>query len=152
MGALTEIEIWDCLKENLAGAADDCEIIARQPSSGPEFVRMRQRLKLCEGACRQLSVWRQDTRWLPLGLKMEQAHQKAREWLHRPSVKSKKLFALLASALRKLARDTEILHKKATGRVGMILPKVQREIRTAGRPMQVPANFQTTTGGILLPK
>lgn len=149
---LSESEIWECLKENLKGAADDCAIIARQPSSGPEFIRLRERLALCEGACRQMSVWRQDTRWLPIGMKFEQAHQKAREWLHRPTVSSKKLFTLLETALRKMQRDTEILHKRATGKVGMILPKPQRgEIRTQGRAVQVPADYALTQSGLVVP-
>lgn len=146
MGALTELEIFACLKENLRGAADDCDIIAKQPASGFYFDRMRKRLKLCEGACRQAAFWREDSRWLTVGLKMEKAHQIARTWLHRPTVKSKKLFTGLAGALRKVERDIHRLETQRTGISGMILPATEAAPLRSGRPVQV-----MTPGGLILP-
>lgn len=137
MTVLTEVEIFACMRENLKGAADDCDMIARFPQSGIAFDRMRGRLKLVEGACRQAAHWRQDARWLQPGLKMEQAHQIARTWLHRPSVQSKKLFKGLAAALRKMLADLERLETAPTHRVGMILPKPQPGPLRQGRPVQV---------------
>jgi hypothetical protein len=147
MSALTEAEIFDCLRENLKGAADDCDLIARFPQSGVAFDRMRKRLKLVEGACRQAAFWREDARWLQPGLKMEQAHQIARTWLHRPSVQSKKLFAGLAAALRRMHADIDRLEAMRAPRLGMILPRLQAptEIRH-GRPVQV-----MTPGGLIVP-
>ena len=107
---------------------------------------MRKRLKLCEGACRQAAFWREDSRWLKVGLKMEQAHQIARTWLHRPTVKSKKLFTSLAAALRKVERDVERLERGRTGIMGMILPTPEAPPLRQGRPVQV-----ITPRGILLP-
>ena len=146
MSALSEIEIFSCLRENLRGAADDCDIIAKQPRSGEMFDRMRKRLKLAEGACRQAAYWREDSRWLQVGLKMEKAHQIARTWLHRPSVKSKKLFIGLAAALRKVEKDIQRLETQRTGIMGMILPEVERAPLRQGRPVQV-----ITPGGLVLP-
>ena len=122
MSDLTENEIFSCLKTNLRSAATDCDIIAKQPVSGVHFDRMRKSLKLVEGACRQAAMWREDARWLQPGLYAEEAHQRARLWLHRPSVSSKKLFTKLGEALRKMLADIEKMEKAATGRSGLILP------------------------------
>jgi hypothetical protein len=146
VSALTEREIFACLRENLRGAADDCDQIAKQPLSGVHFDRMRRRLKLCEGACRQAAFWREDSRWLPIGIKMEEAHQRARTWLHRPTVKSKKLFTKLGDNLRQLARAVDRMETARTGRMGMILPEVQAPPLRQGRPVQV-----ITPGGLILP-
>lgn len=153
MSALTEQEIFDCLKSNLRSAASDCDLIARQPVSGLYFDRMRKSLKLVEGACRQAAYWRQDARWLPLGIKMEEAHQRARIWLHRPTVQSKKLFTKLGDVLRQLLRDVEGLEFLATGRVGAILPKPAAHPLRQGRPVQValPEAARVTAGGIIIP-
>ena len=151
MGALTETEIFDCLKSNLRSAAADCDLIARQPVSGPIFDRMRKSLKLVEGACRQAAYWREDARWLPLGIKMEEAHQRARTWLHRPSVSSKKLFTKLGDVLRQLLRDIERLEFMATGRVGAILPKPQPGPHRDTRPVAVMLPERRSAGGIILP-
>jgi hypothetical protein len=160
MSELTEREIFDCLRTNLRSAAADCDLIARQPISGPIFDRMRKSLKLVEGACRQAAYWREDARWLPLGVKMEEVHQRARTWLHRPTVSSKKLFALLGDVLRKLLRDVDNLEFMATGRTGLILPKAQEPPLRQGRPVQVMLpgmgmredGVETKTpGGIILP-
>lgn len=146
MGALTEAEIFDCLKSNLKSAAADCDFIANFPYAGPTYKRMRTSLKLAEGACRQASYWRQDARWLQPGLQIEEAHQRARAWLHRPSVQSHKLFTKLGAALRRMLFDLERLEKMKTGRVGTILPKPQAAPHVPGRPVQV-----KTPSGLILP-
>jgi len=146
MGALTEQEIFSAMRENLRGAADDCDLIANHPSSGPAFDRMRKRLKLVEGCCRQAAYWREDARWLPMGVKMEQAHQIARKWLHRPTVQAKKLFTGLAAVLRQFADQLDKLQNARSNRVGLILPKPQAAPLRSGRPVQV-----MTPGGVLLP-
>jgi hypothetical protein len=135
MGALTEIEIFDCLVENFRLAVDNCEKLANVPAAGPAYNELRHQLLAIEGACRQASVWREDTRWLAIGMMMHEAHQRAGNWLrgHMP----RKLFGMLADNLRaglKLAQD---YRTKATGRIGMILPEIQRDIRTSGRPVQI---------------
>lgn len=118
---LHEAEILDVLMQNLRSAKSDCEIIARQPRSGLAFIRLRRSLKLAEGACRQAAQWREDARWLKPGLYLEQAHQIARGWLHRPTVQSKKLFTGLAAALGQMLFDLKRLEKMRSGQVGSIL-------------------------------
>lgn len=135
MGALTEIEIFDCMSENLRTAIDDCEKLATVPMKGLVYDRFRKALKLVEGACRQASAWREDTRWLPIGLMMEEAHKRAGEWLRGvvqpdgtrrmiPLGEKHPLFVKLAENLRALLKSVDELRTKKTDRIGMILPQV----------------------------
>lgn len=152
MNHLTEAEIFGRLKDNLRSAAADCDAIANNPQSAVAFTRMRASLKICEDMCRLAAVFRDDARWFTPGLVMEQAHQIARKWLHRPTVQSKKLFTGLAAALRKIHADLGVLETQATGRIGMIVPKPLEGPVRSGRPIQVPQMpFRKTAGGIILP-
>lgn len=137
MGALSEQEIFSCLSENFRLAAEDCEKLARSPRKGPTYSALRDKLELLEGACRQASVWRQDTRWLTIGLYMAKAHELSLEWLRgisagpgRPRVKvaaghMHPLFTKLAENLRAAQVKAEQYRTKATGKIGTILPAVQ---------------------------
>lgn len=134
MGALTETEIFDCLATNLKLAAEHADALAVTPLKGPVYDKLRHELQLIEGACRQASVWREDTRWLPIGKMMAEAHQKAGGWLRGYKVmgtrikfsegEENKLFRLLAANLRALLDAVERLRTRPTGRTGMILPDV----------------------------
>jgi hypothetical protein len=136
MGALTEAEIFDCLTDNFKRAANLCEQLARNPRRGPIYRELRTSLKLIEGACRQASAWREDTRWLKIGLLMADAHKRAGDWLRGVKMANggrMKLaeghlhpcFLGLADNLRAGARKAEEFRHAATGRAGMILPTVQ---------------------------
>ena len=136
MGALTETEIFACLAENLTLAAEECERLAVLPAAGPTYNSLRHRLRLIEGACRQASAWREDTRWLPIGLMMHEAHDRAGNWLR--GFHPRKLFLMLAENLRMLAMTARDLQHNATGRVGMILPEpLASPIKTQDRAVQV---------------
>lgn len=137
MGALSEQEIFDCLTTNFRLAAEDCEKLATRPRKGPTYQALRDKLELLEGACRQASVWRQDTRWLTIGLYMAKAHELSLEWLRgipagpgRPRVKvaaghMHPLFVKLAENLRAAHVKADQFRTKATGKIGTILPTVQ---------------------------
>jgi hypothetical protein len=136
MGELTETEIFDCLSVNFRLAAEDCEKLAVSPRKGPTYAALRDKLELLEGACRQAAMWRQDTRWLQVGLLMEEAHKRSLEWLRGvqvaggPRVKiapghMHPLFKKLAENLRAAHAKADEMRTKATGRVGMILPTPQ---------------------------
>ena len=157
MGALTEVEIFDCMAENLRLAIGHSRELAVSPRKGPGFVALREELKLVEGACRQAAVWRQDTRWYPIGVMMEEVHQRAKEWLagvkdetgHRrmipPGVKHP-LFTKLADNLEALLKTVEGLRTSKTGVAGMILPTPAKEI---GRQ---PSNYMIRRpSGLIVP-
>ena len=122
-------------RDAMTGAADDCRLLAVLPAQGPTFARLRERLKLAEGACRQMCWWRDDTRWLYLAPMLEQTHQMVLEMIRMHA--ARQLFLKLEHTLRKLIRDADILENAKTGHVGMILPESQKLDRTEGRPMQV---------------
>jgi hypothetical protein len=134
---LTEAEIFSTMKDRLRSAIADCRFIANFPVAGPTYKRLRQSLKLVEGCCRQAAYFRQDARWFGPGRYAEEAHQRARLWLHRPSVQTHKLFTKLADALEQWMKDLERLEKMPSGRVGTILPKPQRAPLQSGRPVSV---------------
>ena len=85
MSALTEIEIFDRMRESLRIAAECAEALAIEDVRGREYTVLREHLKLIEGCCIQAANWREDTRWLPLGRLVAECHQKAGNWL-RPQV------------------------------------------------------------------
>lgn len=149
---MDERQLLSGLKEHLKIAADKCFEIARQPRSGPQFEAMRRALKVCEDCCRKIGSLREDARWLPMGLRMEQAHQIARLWLHRPSVKAKKLFSGLGDQLVCFLAAVETLETARTNRIGMILPKVQAGPHRDFRPVQVILPPRMSAGGVILPR
>jgi hypothetical protein len=146
MTVTAEQEIKDLFYSELRGAIEDCEALAKLPVRGPTFIRMRERLKKIENCCRQMAAWRADTRWLPIGILMEGAHQISRKWIVKHH--KRQLFMTLADRLRLLLNASEDLDRRATGRLGMILPPVMpAPIRTESRPVQVLA----PRSGLILP-
>lgn len=150
MGALTEVEIFDCLATNFAIAADCCDQMATRPMRGVPYIKFREACAAIEGACRQASQWREDTRWLPLGLMAEKCHQMALKWITGFKVDPSKprvalcerekhpKFVKMGENLRFAGQSMKILKDGKTGKIGMILPDTSRgPIRTQGRPMQV---------------
>jgi hypothetical protein len=165
MGALTESEIFDRLSTSFRLAAEHCEALARLPKKGPSYKALRSELKLIEGASRQASAWREDTRWLKIGLDAAEAHRRAGDWLRgikmpdgsRRMIRHGELhplFMMLAGILRYGQVMAEKLRTRATGRIGMILPAPLPGPHRDTRPVQVllpsaPANI--TAGGIIIP-
>ena len=132
---LTELEIRQCWRHNLLAAADRAKTLAIVPAQGPTYAAMRENLKLAEGACRQMCHWREDARWLYLAPMLERTHQMCGDMIR--SHYARPLFLKLELVLRKLVVDADALENKATGKLGMILPKPERLDRTEGRPVQV---------------
>lgn len=157
MGDLTEIEIFDCISSNAKLAAEHCEDLARKPREGETYDLLRTELKLIEGACRQASAWRGDTRWLPIGLAMEEAHTRAGDWLRGCKVMGQRIrlaekhnfecFMKLAENLRGLQASMTALRDKKTHRVGMILPEARPGPHRDTRPV----GFTKSLGGVLIP-
>jgi hypothetical protein len=167
MGALTEVEIFDCMATNLAIAADCCDQMAVKPMRGVPYIKFREACANVEGACRQASQWREDTRWLPMGLMMEKCHQFALKWItgfktqpRAPRVALSETekhpkFVKMAENLRFAAESMKMLKDGKTGKIGMILPDTSRgPTRTQGRPVQVklPAGMTSTPGGLIVPR
>ena len=158
MGALLEHEIVDCLTDNFKSAADSCDYLARSPKKGPRYAQLRRELKLIEGAARQMAHWREDARWLRVGLYMEEVHKRCGDWLRgvkqpdgsrRPIAPGQlhPLFVKCAEELRACLKMAETLRTKATGRVGAILPKLQQPDLRVGAPV----GWRQSKGGVIMP-
>ena len=141
----TETEILDCFKSNCRLAAQDCDELA-QGLRGPIYPRLHERLKLCEGACRQMAHWREDGRWIPLGIYFASVQKRVGDWLRAREPSER--FRVLAAVLRQGYAFAAELETAATGRLGAILPVVRAESVTAGRPVQVGG---APGGGLILP-
>ena len=157
MGRLTENDIFSCLIENFRLAAENADKLAHVPLKGQVYDEFRKQLQLIEGACRQASAWREDTRWLPIGLMIAEVHQRAGDWLRgikqadgtRVKIRDGELhplFVRLADNLRALQTAAEKTRNSKTGRVGMILPAVQAGPHRDTRPV----GWIPNSGGALL--
>jgi hypothetical protein len=163
MGALTEVEIFDCLATNFKLAAELADDLAKLPLKGISYDKFRKTLRLIEGACKQASTWREDSRWLSqIGFAMGECHQRAGNWLRGAKLEdgskvkmsdpqTYEFFRKMAEGLRGLAILAERLKNERTGRMGMILP---RPLPGPHRDT-IPVGFRTpprvTSGGIILP-
>lgn len=147
MSDLTEVEILDCLRTNLRAAIQHCEDLANLPAQGPTYIQFRKELKLIEGSCRQIAHWREDSRWLQLGLIMEEAHQRAGKWIrkHHP----RPLFLKLAENLRAMIMACHNLETMKTGKRGPILPEISHnhaEVRKTPSGLIIPPGVNVNHG------
>jgi hypothetical protein len=148
-GHVTEHEILTCLKGAFQRSAEACDKLAVLPQRGPTYRKMREDLQICENCCRQVAYYRDDARWLRIGMMMEEAHKRAGGWLRDRTMPrtadsnlAHPLFLRLAENLRFGVKRVEELETMATGRVGAILPKPLPGLpRTQGRMVQVPSGL-----------
>ena len=161
MGALTEREIFDCMATNLKLAAEHADDLAVKPFKGPIYELYREELSLVEGCCRQASAWREDTRWLDIGLKMAEAHKLAGQWLRGYKINGVRVkvaegekhlcFVKMAELLRALLKKCEETRDQKTGHVGMIVPEPIRPFMRDDRKHRVQLPFAMSPGGIIIP-
>ena len=117
---LSEVEIRDQLYTSLLGAADDARLLGILPAQGPTYTRLRDRLKVAETCCRQMGMYREDSRWFNMGLIVEEAHQRTLRWV--TTHVQRNMFGLLSAKLTEMANHVRQLETRRTGRTGMILP------------------------------
>jgi hypothetical protein len=158
--ALTEVEILDCLKTNLRLAAQNCDVLAVSQRKGLTYKRLREQLRLVEGACRQIAFWRGgDARWLKIGLYMAEAHKRAGGWLRGYKGPDGKrvliapghqhpLFIKLAENLRAAYVKATELETHKTGRIGPILPVPGEGPHRDTRP----SGWRQEPSGLLVPE
>ena len=161
MGALTEIEIFDCMATNLRLAAEHCDELAVKPLKGPIYEKLRDELALIEGCCKQASAWREDTRWLNIGLLMADCHKKAGGWLRGYKIYGTRVklepghlnlcFVKLAENLRALLTACDAIKNKKAPKLGMIVPEPVRPFMRDDRPIRVMLPPSMSKGGILIP-
>lgn len=162
MGALTETEIFDCLKANFRLAAQCCDDLARLPKKGETYRKLRDALRLIEGASKQAAAWRQDARWYRIAFYMGEAHKKAGDWLRGLKMTDGSrvkiadghlhpLFVGLADNLRKGYALAERYRTGATGKAGAILPNALPGPHRDTRPVHI-SGYHVAPSGLIVPK
>ena len=164
MGALTEVEIFSCLAENARLAAEDCDKLAKSPRKGPHYRCLLEHLESVEGCCRQASVWREDARWLRIGLYVAEMARRAGDWLRGvkvdkgprrriPPGQLHPLFVLAAGQLRMAYAKAIEFRDKAPPHLGMVLPKPLPGPHRDTRPISValPPGMVKTDSGLIVP-
>jgi hypothetical protein len=148
--------MYDNMRASIQLATD----LAYKPGQGPTYSMFRDEMRSAEDCCKQAAVWRQDTRWYPLGNVIAQHAAITGKWLRGYKVEgrlgktfySRDLYLMLAENLGGLLVIMNQLKDDATGRVGPILPEVHHFSRTQDRPMQVMVPGEARSpAGILLP-
>lgn len=152
MTAPTEHQILSKLKHHYRKAAEHCDKLAIVDARGYDYTQLREHLRQIEGCCRQLHYYREDSRWLRVGLFVAEAHKRAGNWLRAtPSRvarnKAHPLFTKLAENLRNGLTAAEHLQNAATGKIGMILPDEPPAPQRESRPVQI-----RLPSGLLVPK
>ena len=149
MSALTEQEIFSLMAQELKLGAECCDKLAMSPKQGPLFDALRKHLKTIEGCCRQAAHWREDTRWLPVGIEMEKAHQFARRWIVEHY--SRKMFTLLAAKMLELHKIAVDLRDKAPPKLGLILPELQADPTPRNAHILMPPKPKRLKSGLIVP-
>jgi hypothetical protein len=136
MTETTETELFDCLIGNLKSARADVALMA-DPSilRGPLYFRVKEALKLVEGSARQIAHWREDSRWLKIGLAAEVAHQMVRQWVERRE--GPKAYTFMAIQMQRWLNLVEVIRHAKTGKLGLILPDMGEPDLRDTRPVQV---------------
>lgn len=127
MSALTEQEVLSRFEQSMKEARDACAWLAR--NADPEWLAPRGRhyrnlttaLKELEGCAKQMCAFRDDTRWLPLGIlygakaaRLAQKYFTHMNWLG---------FRELTKLFDQGQFRAKELTEAKTGRTGIILPK-----------------------------
>lgn len=135
----TENELFDCIIGNFKSAISDCKQMADPMSlRGLMYQRVKESLKLVEGSSRQIAHWREDSRWLQIGISAEAAHEMLRRWVanHAPGQQ----YVFMAVQLERWLNLVETMRHAKTEKIGPILP-------VPGKPDKPPQSVQ-----VILPK
>jgi hypothetical protein len=122
-----DIEVFDLLSQTLKAAAEKCGQLAWHPRRGFIYMSFIKDLREAEGCCRQISLRREDARWLPLGMQLAHIHKLSGKWLRSSPTKetraaAHRLFKKTGETLRAIAYAAERLKFARTDHLGMILP------------------------------
>lgn len=125
MSDLTENEILACHVQALKDAKGACELLGKNAMQGylaprgHNYGNLQRALKALEGSARQMTHFREDTRWLKLGIlyakvmRLAQAKFVGQQWDE---------FNKMMPIFDKGLRNMDALKNNRTGRMGMILP------------------------------
>lgn len=144
MSVLTEVEIWDALRNGLRSSIDLCGKLATVPAQGPNYRKLIEQLELVEGACRQVGAFRFDMRWNLLGYEVSRFHQRLGDCVRSRAART--IFLAQAEMLRAHLEFADRMRTAKTGRRGPILPKPKPAPHRQNRPVSV-----TLPSGLIVP-
>lgn len=121
MSNLTELEIIDCLRDNLRKAEQHCRDLAFLPAQGPTYTALREENGLIEGASRQLAAFRGDARWALFAVEIMSFQQRLGDCIR--SHHARKIFLRFAEMMAFFLKKSEELRTAKTGKRGSIVPK-----------------------------
>jgi hypothetical protein len=126
MSDLSEVEILSRHKAALGEAREACLFLARNADPfqaaprGHHYRMLRAALRALEGSSRQMAHWREDARWLKLGIH----YAKAQRVAHQLFLKMNWLgFQTFSTMFDNGLSHLDELATRKTGHMGMILPK-----------------------------
>ena len=131
---------------------------------GPTYRKLRDHLKLIEGACKQAAAWRSDARWYRIAFMMGEAHKRAGNWLRGTKMPDgtriatapghlNPLFTQLADNLRKGYAVAENFRTGKVNKLGMILPKQLPGPHRDTRPVHVSSDsYAVRASGLIVPQ
>jgi len=126
MSDLTELEILSKFNQSIREARDACAWLAKNADPewlaprGVHYRRLKTALSELEGCARQMSQFRSDTRWLPLGILYgAKAARLAQKYFVQLNWKG---FGELTKLFDMSERRADELANAKTGRLGVILP------------------------------
>lgn len=145
MSDLTENELIDRHRQSLIDAHSACQVLGRNADTdilmprGKHYLKLKQSLELLEGSARQMAHFREDARWLKLGIlyakatRVAQKHYVQLNW---------KAFTMMMTIFEQGHRHLNDLNAK-TGKMGAILPArpsdflLMPDFRVPGRQRQI---------------
>ncbi len=158
MSDLSEVEVIDRMISSLREAMDASRALAIESRKGANYNRLREHLGLIEGCCKQLAVFRDDARYLNIGLVIEECHKRAGSWLRGYKVdgvrimtapgEMNQMFVRLYVNLEGILKGVDDMLRAKTGTRGPIIPDIV-ETRREGRPaFSLP---KAKVSGLILP-
>lgn len=140
MSDLTEQEIISKHIQSLKESKEMCLLLARNADPekwaprGWQYTKLKAALKALEGTCRQMAHYREDTRWIKLGIVYTKASLTVQVLM------DKRLwgkFQQLTALFDKGMASMDDLANRRTGRSGMILPSTRTDWLVMPSPDQL---------------
>src|SRR5271165_5690719 len=75
MSLLNDKEIFDRMNHNLRSAAQHCVDLAKLPAKGPTYRLFMEEMRAIENCARALAYYRDDSRYLKIGMMMAECHK-----------------------------------------------------------------------------
>lgn len=152
------------MAENCRLAGENCIRLAISPYKGKAYDDFWNEIESLVGCCRQAAAWRQDARWYTFEEWLIGVRMRSGRWLRGvkvgpgpslriPQNEIQTLFLRVAHKLAGKFAEINDMRDKATGRLGMILPKPVETFRETRqhRVADLPQAMRKAPSGLIVP-